>query len=251
MRFFISLAFDGECYHGWQIQPGDVTVQGVLQDALATLLRHPVEVVGAGRTDAGVNARLMVAHTDIPDECVTPDAEHFCRQLTYRLNKLLPRDISIYGIRQVDPMAHARFDARSRTYKYYLVTERNPFLRKYSYHFPLPLDFQAMNEAAALLCQYTDFTSFAKLHADTKTNNCKVMYAKWEQSSAEPLQWIFTITADRFLRNMVRAIVGTLLEVGRGRLSIDDFRGVIEQKNRSSAGSSVPGNALFLYDIKY
>ena len=168
--------------------------------------------------------------------------------LTYKLNKFLPQDIAIHSVRPVRDDAHARFSATSRTYIYYILTEKSPF-EPYAYRFPQPLDFDRMNEAAQTLLNYTDFTSFSKLHTDTKTNNCCVTYACWEQVS--PIKWKFTITADRFLRNMVRAIVGTLLDVGRGTLTLAQFQQVIEKKDRCSAGSSVPGNALFLTDIAY
>jgi tRNA pseudouridine38-40 synthase len=240
MRYFIYLSYDGARYHGWQIQPNGSSVQEVLGKALSTLLHESIEVTGAGRTDAGVNASLMVAHFD---------TEHTAdNQLAYRLNKFLPQDIAIHKIVPVKSDAHARFSATSRTYHYYITTEKSPF-EHYAYRFSQPLDFDLMNEAAQTLFDYTDFTSFSKLHTDVKTNNCKVAYAEWEQVS--PLKWQFTITADRFLRNMVRAIVGTLLDVGRGVLTIQQFREIIEKKDRCSAGMSVPGNALFLADITY
>lgn len=241
MRFFIYLSYDGARYHGWQIQPNGISVQEVLGKALSTLLREPIEVTGTGRTDAGVNASLMVAHFDCQQ---TTDNG----QLTYRLNKLLPSDIAVQKIVPVTPDAHARFSATSRTYHYYIITAKTPF-EPYAYRFPQPLDFDKMNEAAQTLFDYTDFTSFSKLHTDVKTNNCRIMFAQWEQVS--PIKWQFTITADRFLRNMVRAIVGTLLDVGRGVLTIEQFREIIEKKDRCSAGTSVPGNALFLADITY
>ena len=251
MRYFIYLSYDGARYHGWQIQPNDISVQEVLSKALSTLLREPIEVTGAGRTDAGVNASLMVAHFD-----TTHEADE---QLVYRLNKLLPHDIAISRIRKVTPDAHARFSATSRTYIYNIVTAKTPF-EPYAYRFPQPLDFDKMNEAAQALFDYTDFTSFSKLHTDVKTNNCRIMKAEWApvncqlstvNSQLSTPKWQFTITADRFLRNMVRAIVGTLLDVGRGVLTIEQFREIIEKKDRCSAGTSVPGNALFLADITY
>ena len=240
MRYFIYLSYDGARYHGWQIQPNGSSVQEVLGKALSTLLHESIEVTGAGRTDAGVNASLMVAHFD---------TEHTADdQLTYRLNKFLPQDIAIHKIVPVKPEAHARFSATSRTYHYYVITAKSPF-EPYAYRFPQPLDFDKMNEAAKALFDYIDFTSFSKLHTDVKTNNCRIMAAQWEQVS--PIKWKFTITADRFLRNMVRAIVGTLLDVGRGVLTLEQFREIIEKKDRCSAGMSVPGNALFLADITY
>lgn len=241
MRYFIYLSYDGARYHGWQIQPNGISVQEVLSKALSTLLREPIEVTGAGRTDAGVNASLMVAHFDCQQ---TADNG----QLAYRLNKLLPPDIVIHKIQQVKDDAHARFSATSRTYHYYIITEKSPF-EPYAYRFPQPIDFDKMNEAAKTLFDYIDFTSFSKLHTDVKTNNCRIITARWEQLS--PIKWQFTITADRFLRNMVRAIVGTLLDVGRGVLTIEQFREIIEKKDRCSAGTSVPGNALFLADVTY
>ena len=241
MRYFIYLSYDGANYHGWQIQPNGVSVQEILQNALSTLLRQPIEVVGAGRTDAGVNASMMVAHFDT-DNSVD-------EQLVYRLNKFLPQDIAIQRIVPVTADAHARFSATSRTYFYYITTAKSPFQRHYTYRYPLPLDMKLMNEAAARLFDYIDFTSFSKLHTDVKTNNCHIMEAKWEEQADGML--CFTIKADRFLRNMVRAIVGTLLDVGRGVLTIQQFCDIIEKKDRCSAGTSVPGNALFLADVTY
>lgn len=215
---------------------------GVFDEALSTLLRREVEVVGAGRTDAGVHASLMVAHFDSE----TPLDVIF---MTDKLNRLLPPDISVYRLRAVRPDAHARFDATARTYKYYVTTAKMPFNRQYRCRLFQTPDFERMNEAARTLFEYTDFTSFSKLHTDVKTNNCKIMHAAWTQ--VDEVTWVFTIQADRFLRNMVRAVVGTLLEVGRGKLTIGGFRRVIEQKDRCRAGTSVPGNALFLVDVAY
>lgn len=241
-RYFIYLAYDGTNYHGWQIQPNGSSVQETLMKALSTFLRRPVEVVGAGRTDAGVHARLMVAHFDF-------DTPLDGAVVTDKLNRLLPPDISVYRVCPVKPEAHARFDATSRTYKYYVTTRKDPFSRAYAWRLFQPLDFERMNEAAQTLFDYIDFTSFSKLHTDVKTNNCRIMQARWEQTG--PDEWVFTIQADRFLRNMVRAVVGTLVEVGRGKLTVEGFRRVIEEKNRCSAGTSVPGHALFLVDIDY
>ena len=242
MRFFITLSYDGTRYHGWQIQPNGDSVQQELQQALSTLLRQPVEVVGAGRTDTGVHAKIMVAHFDWEEPL---DG----KQLTYKLNKLLPSDIAVQEVRQVSEDMHARFSATSRTYHYYLHTYKDPFLQAYSWQIPFALDFEKMNEAAKVLLEYKDFTSFSKVNTDTKTNLCDLKEAFWEEVA--PGQWRFTITANRFLRNMVRAIVGTLVEVGRGRISIEDVRQIIEAKDRCQAGESVPGKALFLVDIKY
>ena len=241
-RYFIYLSYNGTNYCGWQNQPNGVSVQQKIEEALQTLLRKPLSITGAGRTDAGVHARLMAAHFDWESENIDLSF------LTERLNCLLPSDISIIKILPVLPDAHARFDALSRTYKYYICQEKDAFNYPFYYRIASPLDFEKMNEAASLLFEYTDFTSFSKLHTDVKTNNCKIMYAAWERDGTG---WVFTIQADRFLRNMVRAIVGTLLEVGRGKLSLDGFRHVISSKDRGKAGTSVPGNALFLTDIEY
>lgn len=241
-RYFIDLAYDGTAYHGWQIQPNGDSVQERLMKALATLLRREVEVVGAGRTDAGVHASLMVAHFD-------SEAPLDTALMADKLNRLLPPDISVYRLRAVKPDAHARFDATARMYRYYVTTAKRPFSRRYSCRlFRMP-DFERMNEAAQALFDYTDFTSFSKLHTDVKTNHCRITHAAWTQVDA--VTWVFTIRADRFLRNMVRAIVGTLLEVGSGKLTVEGFRRVIEQKDRCRAGTSVPGNALFLVDVAY
>lgn len=242
-RYFIYLAYDGTNYHGWQIQPNGISVQECLMKALATFLRKEIEVIGAGRTDAGVHASLMVAHFDY-------DGEPFdVVQVAEKLNRILPQDISVYEVRKVKPDAHARFDATARMYKYYVTTRKYPFNRQYRCRIQGELDFELMNEAAKTLYEYSDFTSFSKLHTDVKTNNCKVTHAEWTQE--DETTWVFTIRADRFLRNMVRAIVGTLLEVGRGKMTIEGFRNVIEQKDRGKAGTSAPGQALFLVDVAY
>ncbi len=247
-RYFIYLAYDGTNYHGWQIQPNGISVQEVLQDALATLMRRPVPVTGAGRTDTGVHARLMVAHFDFEYEG-EPERRIDGAWMTDKLNRLLPPDVSVSKVVPVSTEAHARFSARARTYHYYIHFAKSPFLRAYSCRLFRMLDFERMNEAAATLFDYTDFTSFSKVNTDTKTNNCRIMKAGWEEMA--PGEWRFEIQADRFLRNMVRAIVGTLVEVGRGRLTVDGFREVIEGKNRCGAGESMPGNALFLVDVDY
>lgn len=242
-RYFIYLAYDGTNYHGWQIQPNGISVQECLMKALATFLRKDIEVIGAGRTDAGVHASLMVAHFDYDGEQLDGV------QVTEKLNRILPPDISVYKVCPVKPGAHARFDATARTYKYYVTTCKYPFNRQYRCRLQGTLDFERMNEAARTLFDYTDFTSFSKLHTDVKTNNCTVTHAEWIQEDEHT--WVFTIRADRFLRNMVRAIVGTLFEVGRGKMDVDGFRRVIEQKDRGKAGTSAPGNALFLVNVEY
>lgn len=242
MRRFIQLSYDGAAYHGWQKQPNARSVQQTLQEALSMLLQTDIEVVGAGRTDAGVSARMMVAHFETSKAC---DNE----QLVYKLNKLLPHDIAVQRIWEVPDEMHARFSATSRTYHYYIHTHKDPFVRQYSWLVTFPLDFARMNEAASRLPDFDDFTSFSKVNTDTKTNLCNVTEARWTQEGENT--WRFTITANRFLRNMVRAIVGTLIEVGRGRMTVDEFCQVIEQRNRCSAGDSVPGHALFLVDVSY
>ncbi len=220
MRYFIYLSYD---------------IQARLAHCLSLLMGRETEVIGAGRTDAGVHARLMVAHFD---------AETSRTDLAAKLNRMLPPDIVVHRVVPVRADAHARFSATARTYQYHIITKRNPFLRHYAYHYTLPLNFELMNEAASRLFDYTDFTSFSKLHTDVKTNNCRIMQREGEE-------WVFTIQADRFLRNMVRAVVGTLLDVGRGAIGIVDFCRIIERKDRCAAGTSVPGNALFLTDIQY
>lgn len=242
MRYFITFSYDGTAYHGWQIQPHSVTVQEELQKALSTLMRKPMEVVGAGRTDTGVHARKMIAHFD-HDEVLD------CPQLVYKLNKLLPRDIAVQHVEPVADGMHARFSAKSRTYHYYVHLDKNPFLRSYSWQVYGNPDFELMNRAARVLMEYKDFTSFSKVNTDTKTNDCTITEARWDRVGED--QWRFTVTANRFLRNMVRAIVGTLMEVGRGRMTIEQLRSVIEAKDRCRAGDSVPGNALFLVEVLY
>lgn len=242
MRYFITFSYDGTAYHGWQIQPHSVTVQEELQKALSTLMRKPMEVVGAGRTDTGVHARKMIAHFD-HDEVLD------CPQLVYKLNKLLPRDIAVQHVEPVADDMHARFSAKSRTYHYYVHLDKNPFLRSYSWLVYGNPDFELMNRAARVLMEYKDFTSFSKVNTDTKTNDCTITEARWDRVGED--QWRFTVTANRFLRNMVRAIVGTLMEVGRGRMTIEQLRSVIEAKDRCRAGDSVPGNALFLVEVRY
>ena len=242
-RYFVTFSYDGTRYHGWQIQPNGMSVQEKLQEALSTLLREPIVVTGAGRTDAGVHARMMVVHFDWEGAVIDG------QQLAYKLNRLLPYDIAVSKVEPVSEEMHARFSAKSRMYRYYIHTVKDPFQRAYSCEIHYPLDFAKMNEAAKILTTYEDFGAFCKSGADVKTTFCDVTKVEWVQTS--PTSWYFEIRANRFLRNMVRAVVGTLIEVGRGRLSIDDFKKVIEGKQRSDAGESMPGNALFLEDIVY
>lgn len=241
-RYFIHLAYNGAAYHGWQVQPNGVSVQGTLEEALGHLTRTPVALVGAGRTDAGVHASDMYAHFDT-------DREVDCDDLARRLNACLPQDIVIYGVRPVNDDLHARFSAVSRTYQYHVITRKDPFRKEFAYRVPTTTDFAAMNRAADLMTEYEDFECFSKSHTDVHTFLCRVTYARWEPVSDH--EWVFTVTANRFLRNMVRAIVGTLLEVGAGRMEPEAIRRIIESKDRRQAGMSVPGKALFLTQIRY
>lgn len=241
-RYFIFLSYNGAAYHGWQVQPNGISVQEVLAKALSTVLRSPIEVIGAGRTDSGVHARLMVAHFDTEVELANLD------RFAGKLNSILPNDIAIYSIKSVQADAHARFDATSRRYEYHIVTDKSVFRNGLAARFADRLDIDTMNTAAKLLFNYIDFTSFSKLHTDAKTNNCVIKQAYWQQQGDV---LVFTIEADRFLRNMVRAIVGTLLDVGRGKLSIEQFKAIIEAKNRCKAGTSVPACGLYLVDVSY
>ncbi len=241
-RYFMHLAYNGAPYHGWQRQPNACSVQEELEKALSTVLRQAVAVTGAGRTDTGVNARCMYAHFDVNQEIADT------RRLVASLNSIVGRDIAVYSIVRVADDAHARFDATSRTYKYFIGKRKSPFGYHFAWTPPYALDLEAMNAAAARLFDYTDFTSFSKLHTDVKTNNCRIDYARWDD---EGDRLVFTVTADRFLRNMVRAIVGTLVDVGRHKITVEQFCQIIERKNRCEAGTSVPGNALFLWNITY
>ena len=240
MRYFMQFSFFGENYHGWQRQPKDLSVQEVVEDRLGTLLGKRADIVAAGRTDAGVHARIMMAHFDWEP----PLRE----DLLHRLNAFLPDDIAVQWIRAVRPDAHARFDALSRTYQYHLVQQKDPFERDRAYYLTHPLDFEAMNTAAALLLEYSDFQAFSRVHTDVKTFICDIRYAKWDR---EGEVWVFTITADRFLRNMVRAVVGTLLEVGKGKMTVGDVKSIIKSRDRSRAGASVPAKGLYLTGITY
>ncbi|MDR0421683.1 MAG: tRNA pseudouridine(38-40) synthase TruA [Proteiniphilum sp.] len=241
-RFFITLSYNGKNYAGWQIQPNGMSVQQTLQEALSLILRSEVKVVGAGRTDAGVHARGMVAHFDWEGDPFSPG------DLVCKLNNFLPKDISLSAVRQVRPDAHARFSALSRTYKYYVAAAKDPFLHEYTYRLFFQPDLEAMNLLCGVLREYEDFTSFSKLHTGVKTNICRIEHARWEMEDGLS---VFTVRADRFLRNMVRAIVGTLLEAGRGRLNEQGLRRIIEARNRGEAGDSAPGHALFLERVAY
>lgn len=241
MRYFIELSYNGKNYHGWQIQPDAISVQEKLNYAISTILQENIQVVGAGRTDTGVHASQMFAHFDVDRELE--------KNIIFKLNSILPNDISVQDFYLVDDEKHVRFDATSRSYEYKIWLGRNPFLLDFSWqiHSQKP-DVSLMNEAAKLLLEYTDFQCFSKVKTDVYTYNCDVTEAFWKENNKE---LTFYISANRFLRNMVRAIVGTLLDVGLSRITVDDFRKVIESKNRSNAGLSVPAKGLFLTNIKY
>lgn len=242
MRYFLELRYNGAAYCGWQRQPDMPTVQQTLERSLTVLLRQPVEVTGAGRTDTGVNSVYYVAHFD----CAAPVAEP--ERTVYKLNFLLPDDISVARMTPVADGAHARFDAREREYRYYIETRKNPFTRHATWQYYVPLDVARMNEAAEALLGEQDFTSFAKLNSNNKTNICRVVAARWSEGHG---RLCFTIRADRFLRNMVRAIVGTLVDVGRGRYTPEDFRAIIASRDLSRSSAGVPAQGLFLSDVRY
>lgn len=243
-RYFIEMTYDGTAYHGWQVQPNAVSVQEKMNDALLKLFRDPeVYIVGAGRTDTGVHSEYFVAHFDVKEEIA--DIDH----ALFKFNAILPPDVAVHSLQRVDDKLHARFSATSRTYFYRVSLRKDPMMRHMSFRPIFPLDFDQMNAAAALLLQYTDFTSFSRLHTDTKTNDCFVSKAVWRQVDKD--NWIFEIKANRFLRNMVRAVVGTLFDVGRGKMTIDAFRAIIEAKDRCRAGSSAAPQGLSLVDIEY
>jgi len=242
-RYFIFLSFRGTSYCGWQVQPASVTVQAVIEEALSTILREKISTTGAGRTDSGVHAKLFCAHFDSSHS----DLETSKNLLT-RLNRFLPADIAVHSIKKVKNEAHARYSAISRTYRYYVTKNKDPFREDTSWYVSCHLDVEIMNKACQMLISTSDFTSFSKLHSNAKTNVCNVHYARWEDKGN---LLVFTIKANRFLRNMVRAIVGTMVELGRGRLALDDFEKIIVARNRCKAGKSVPAKGLFLEDIEY
>ncbi len=242
-RYLLFISYDGTRYHGWQVQPNGNSVQAELQRALSLYLRDKIEIVGAGRTDAGVHARKMPAHFDWSGDALD------CRQVVYRLNRILPTDISAVGMIEVSPDLHARFSALSRTYHYYIHTSKDPFLRHFSLQVNYQLDFDMMNQAAEKLLCHEDFAAFCKAGADNKTTLCKVTHASWTPCGDG--RWCFEITANRFLRNMVRAVVGTLMEVGRHKMTLAEFEDVLENGTRSDAGDSMPAHALFLEDVAY
>ncbi len=241
LRYCIEFSYNGKNYFGYQIQPDAVSVQEELEKALSTILREEIKTTGAGRTDTGVHARKMFAHFDT-EKAVDAD-------LPRKLNSFLPPDISVKRIFQVREDFHARFDATYRTYEYYISLEKNPFTQESAWqHWKRGLDMDKMNEACKILFEYEDFTSFAKLKTDNKTNLCTIYKAEWEQQGNELK---FTVSANRFLRNMVRAIVGTMVDIGLGKIQPDDLRKVIEDKHRNSAGTSAPAHGLYLVDVGY
>ena len=245
-RYFIRLAFNGTNYHGWQIQPNAISVQQVLNQDLSLLLGEDIQVTGCGRTDTGVHARVFYAHMDCSqkgsqDRTIGP-------AFLFKINNKLPADIAVQEIIPVRPDAHARFDALSRTYIYQISRRKAVFNRDLSHYLYGDLDFPAMQDACELLKECTDFTSFSKVDTDTRTNDCRIDLARWDISTED---MVFTIQADRFLRNMVRAIVGTMLELGFGRINLDEFRRILESRDRSKAGISAPAKGLFLADVQY
>ncbi len=241
-KYAFTLNYNGKNYHGWQVQPNATTVQGTLENALSLILREKIAIIGAGRTDTGVHASFYVANF------TTGKKIDNLPQLTHKLNGFLPADISVFEIFEVPENFNSRFDAVSRTYHYYISRIKTPFFTNISLYYRLNLDIEKMNEACKILFDYEDFKSFEKLHSDNKTSLCKLYKANWKASDT---MYVFEIEANRFLRNMVRSIVGTMIEIGRNKISLTDFRVIIESKNRSNAGFSVKPNGLFLSDIQY
>lgn len=242
-RYFIELSYRGTNYHGWQIQENAQSIQGLINSSLSILLKHPISTTGAGRTDTGVHAKKFIAHFDFLNEDLNKRSD-----LIYRLNKILPNDVRVSRITKVRSDAHARFNAISRTYEYLIVRKKDPFLLGLAWQYTGSLDMQLLQQATEQLLNYSDYTSFSKVGSDTKTSICKVFRADWT-NMGDTL--IFTIEADRFLRNMVRAIVGSLIDVGRGRITPDHFTKIVEARNRSLASTSAPAEGLYLIDIKY
>ncbi|MDP4223224.1 MAG: tRNA pseudouridine(38-40) synthase TruA [Bacteroidota bacterium] len=242
-RYFIFISFKGTSYHGWQIQPNSITVQSTIEESLSLILGEKVRTTGAGRTDTGVHALVFCAHFD--SKALNLDKNE---RLIYRLNRFLPSDISVSAIRKVIPDANARFSAKSRTYKYYICRRKDPFTDDSGWLFQGKLDVDMMNKACSVLFKHSDFKSFSRLHSDNKTSICRVFQAIWVP---EGDKLVFTIRADRFLRNMVRAIVGTMMEIGQGKMSLKEFEEVIIAKDRAAAGTSAPAKGLFLTEIEY
>lgn len=247
-RYFLRIAYNGKNYHGWQLQLNAITVQQLIDDALKTLTGKAIETTGCGRTDTGVHAATFFLHFDLEEEIV--DRDNF----VHKLNAISPRDISVYEIYAVNESAHARFDATSRTYKYYIHQDTNPFVNEFSYYFPRMLNIDLILKACKLIESKHDFASFCKVGGQQFTTLCKIQSAKWskiDNEFAQCRQFVFEITADRFLRNMVRALVGTLLDIGIEKISIEDLENIFSKQDRSYAGSSVPAHGLFLTDVKY
>lgn len=240
-RYFIYFQYQGTHYHGWQIQPNAIAVQEVFEAAMATFFQKKIELVAAGRTDTGVHAREMVAHFDLDEKLDEQDAQ-------FHLNHLLPKDIAVLNIRVVKPEFHARFDATSRTYHYYISSKKSAFQSEFTYYYHRPLNFEKMNEAAQLLIGEKDFACFSKSKTQTYTNNCNITKAYWKEEEGN---LVFKISANRFLRNMVRSIVGTLMEVGEGKRTVESISNLIASKDRKNAGVSVPASGLFLSKVKY
>lgn len=241
LRYFIQLAYNGTHYHGWQYQPNAASVQETLNKAFSVVLKSDINLMGAGRTDTGVHAKEMFAHFDFDNTFDIPN-------LIHKLNSFLPKDIVIYAIIPVDAEAHCRFDATKRTYEYCINTVKDPFSQELSWYFNHQLDVDLMNEAAQLLLKHTDFQCFSKVNTDVNTFDCTIFEASWKK---EKDCLIFTISANRFLRNMVRAIVGTLVNIGLHKITLNDFSAIIESKNRKKAGFSVPAHGLYLTKIEY
>ncbi|MFA5556017.1 MAG: tRNA pseudouridine(38-40) synthase TruA [Flavobacteriaceae bacterium] len=241
MRYFIHFSYFGKHYHGWQVQPNATSVQGELTKALSLLLKSEIEIIGAGRTDSGVHAKEMYAHFDFNNEINS-------KELIKKLNSFLPKDIAVFDIFRVNDDAHARFDASRRTYQYHIHLQKDVFREDFSWYFYKNLDVQRMNKASEVLLKYIDFQCFSKSNTDVFTYNCNIVEAFWKK---EGNQLVFTVSADRFLRNMVRAIVGTLIGVGLHKVSIEQFEEIIKSKNRSKAGFSVPAHGLYLTKIEY
>lgn len=243
MRYFIECAYRGTNYSGWQIQNNALTVQEEIEKGLSMLLKHKIEITGSSRTDAGVHAMQQLAHFEMATEIID------CENLVYRMNKLVPLDISIQKIFRVDDNYHSRFEAISRRYEYRISRKKNPFQRGISYEFNGDLNINLMNEACQIMFRYIDFQCFSKINTDVLTYNCTIIEAYWKEERNDLL--IFNIKANRFLRGMVRAIVGTLLEVGMSKISISDFEQIILSQNRKKAGRSVPAEGLFLMEVNY
>lgn len=241
MRYFIHFSYFGKHYHGWQVQPNATSVQGELTKALSLLLKSEIEIIGAGRTDSGVHAKEMYAHFDFNNEINS-------KELIKKLNSFLPKDIAVFDIFRVNDDAHARFDASRRTYQYHIHLQKDAFREDFSWYFYKNLDVQRMNKASEVLLKYIDFQCFSKSNTDVFTYNCNIVEAFWKK---EGNQLVFTVSADRFLRNMVRAIVGTLIGVGLHKVSIEQFEEIIKSKNRSKAGFSVPAHGLYLTKVEY